>query len=90
MGLLRCIVIKASQVFQSGSVAKLVLILENKTNEKERCQFSFKAPSLLKYTAFAVLIGCPSKHILESFHLFCLFFKTLREYELLCEEVVAV
>lgn len=34
MGLLRCIVIKASQVFQSGSVAKLVLILENKTNEK--------------------------------------------------------
>lgn len=50
MGLLRCIVIKASQVFQSGSVAKLVLILENKTNEKERCQFSFIAQSLLKYT----------------------------------------
>lgn len=36
MGLLRCIVIKASQVLQSGSVAKLILILENKTNEKSK------------------------------------------------------
>lgn len=34
MGLLRCIVIKASQVFQSGSVAKLVLILEKQNKTK--------------------------------------------------------
>lgn len=30
LGLLRCIVIKASQVLQASSVAELVLILENK------------------------------------------------------------